>query len=303
MRVAISGATGYLGRKLIECFCSEGHSVLAITRTQNSQITALGKRFGALLTICELETEELLFTLGNFSPDVVFSTTCCYETDAKFLNKTVSSNYLFPAQLLKNCMQINADGKKAGVRFISIGTSLPENLNLYSLTKKQFGDLGYFFSEMGKIQFINVLLESFYGFDEPDNRFIHKSIASLLRNENLEVTEGVQHRDYIFLDDVLDILYYLSVTALTENHYAVPVGTGVSPSIREILTFLHGETHSKSKILYGAKPMRKNEPSTCADISVLRSLGYTKQCKAWKDGMALMVKKLAAKERNNENID
>lgn len=294
MRIAISGATGYLGSKLIGHFCSEGHHVLALARNITPSLSALAGNSDGLLELCDTEADEMLFNISRFGPDTIFSTTCCYETDAKFLNRTVAANYLFPAKLLKYCMQINGmPSANPRIRFISIGTSLPENLNLYSLTKKQFDDLGRFFAEIGKIQFVNVLLESFYGPDEPENRFIRGSISKLLRNESLEVTEGTQRRDYISVGDVIEILYFLGTSRnLTENYYSVPVGTGNAPSIREILDFLHTETRSQSKILYGARPMRKNEPSTCADLSTLRKLGYGRELVSWQDGMRMMINKI-----------
>lgn len=186
-----------------------------------------------------------------------------------------------------------------GIKIISISTSLPKQLNLYSLTKNQFGDLGRFFSEIGKLQFVNVLLESFYGTDEPDNRFIKKSIKMMVKGEKLEVTQGMQKRDYILVQDVVDILMFLATcNTFVENYVEIPVGSGVAPSIREILGFLHSQIHSASEIVYGAKPMRKNEPSTCADLSVLRALGYNKPLTYWQDGMKLMIREVL-----NENSD
>ena len=291
MNIVISGSTGYLGLRLAEHFCSSGHKVLALTRTKNGRLDALAKEYGSL-EICELETDELFFMLSRFSPGVFFSTTCCYETDTRFLNKTVDSNYIFPAQLLKYAMLLRQDAPRQ-IRFISLGTSLPDKLNLYSLTKKQFGDLGRFFAEIGKIQFVNVLLESFYGPDEPENRFIKNSIMKLARGETLEATEGSQHRDYIVTDDVVDMLSFLALSdTLTEDFYSVPVGTGTAPAIREILDFLKQETGSGSKILYGARPMRKDEPSTCADLSMLRKLGYGREPVSWRDGMRMMINKI-----------
>ncbi len=291
MNIVISGASGYLGHRLAGHLCSVGHHVLALTRTKNGRLDALAKKYGTL-EICELETDELFFTLSRFNPDVFFSTTCCYETDTRFLSKTVDSNYIFPAQLLKYAMLLRQDASRR-IRFISLGTSLPGKLNLYSLTKKQFGELGAFFAGIGRIQFVNVLLESFYGPDEPESRFIKSSILKLARGEPLEATEGTQHRDYILTDDVVDMLSFLAVSdTLTEDFYSVPVGTGSAPAIREILDFLKQETGSRSSILYGARPMRKDEPSTCADLTALRMLGYGREPLPWRDGMRMMINKI-----------
>ena len=238
MNVVVSGASGYLGLKLIESFLSQGNRVLAVARNTRDRLGTLAKEHGAL-ELCELDVDDLLFSMAKFAPDVVVSTTCCYETDPKFLTKTVSSNYIFPTTLLKSILQLDRK-----VRFVFTGTSLPANLNLYSLTKKQFAELGEFFSRTGRIQFVNVLLESFYGSDEPANRFIKRSILAMLKNEELPVTDGCQHRDYVCVADVVDAMTFISLSdTLTGNYYEIPLGSGEAPSIREILAFLKAELH------------------------------------------------------------
>jgi hypothetical protein len=55
---------------------------------------------------------------------------------------------------------------------------------------------------------------------------------------------------------------------------------------------LHKETNSQSKLQFGAVEMRKNEPSTVADLSVLRGLGYSKPLTHWQDGMKKVIEAL-----------
>lgn len=176
---------------------------------------------------------------------------------------------------------------------------MPAELNLYSLTKKQFAELGELFANIGKVQFVNILLESFYGSDEPKNRFVLSSAFKLLNNHDLNVTLGTQRRDYIAAVDVIDILSYLSKTKnLNSGYNCISVGSGVSPSIREMLEYLREVIGSDSKINFGAIPLRMNEPSTKADLTNLRKIGYTKELIYWKDGLKMLVEEL-----KNENFD
>jgi len=291
MNIVIAGATGYLGTKLVERLMLApsnsncNYYLLLIVRDESSIPETIKKH--EKVSICNINNDSLHDCIVNFSPDIIFCTTCCYETNPEYLYKTVDSNYVFPAQLL----QITAKIKK--VRFFSIGTSLPPSLNIYSLTKKHFSELGVFFHQIGKIEFINIILESFYGINEPSNRFITKSILSLKANEDLLLTEGIQKRDFIFIDDVIDVLLFLidykGKDILAESEYNIPVGTGIAPSIKEIILFLHNEIHSKSILKFGAVKMRDNEPSTKTDISVLRKLGFSKPLTHWQDGMKKLI--------------
>lgn len=257
-----------------------------IVRDESSVLRTVKKQKN--IYFCNIYNDSLHDCIVNFSPDIIFCTTCCYETNPEYLYKTVDSNYVFPARLL----QITATLEKT-VRFFSIGTSLPPSLNLYSLTKKHFAELGVFFHRIGRIEFINILLESFYGINEPSNRFITRSILQLKANKELLLTEGIQKRDFIFIDDVIEVLLFLvdnkETEILIESGYTVPVGTGIAPSIKEIILFLYNEIHSKSALKFGAVKMRDNEPSTKADLSVLRKLGFSKQLTYWQDGMKKVI--------------
>lgn len=293
MKIAVSGATGYIGGLLIDRLLKDGNYVLGITRKINDKINSLILKYPQNFSVCELISEDMSLALQNFMPEVVYSTTCCYETDIKFLEKTVESNYIFPSKLLKYTIHLNGGG-----RFVNIGTSLPPTLNLYSLTKKQFGELGKFYSDLGKIHFVNVLLESFYGQNEPINRFIPGSIYKFLNNVDINATSGIQKRDYVKVDDVIDVLVFLAKVRLQKNFASVPLGAGDAPQIKEILEYLKEIIGSKSRINFGAIPSRLNEPSTKADLSVLRRLGYSKQMTFWKDGLKELVEEI-----RNENIN
>ncbi|GHU16253.1 hypothetical protein FACS1894163_05260 [Spirochaetia bacterium] len=292
MNIIIAGATGYLGSRLVERLCSyppppDRHNILLILRDESRLSEIL--RDQRNVSICNINDEFLQNRIREFSPDIVFCTTCCYETDPEYLYKTVDANYVFPAQIL----QIAATLGTKLVRFISIGTSLPSSLNLYSLTKKHFAELGVFFQQAGRIEFINLHLESFYGINEPKNRFVTRSVLQLKFNQDLLLTEGTQRRDYIFIDDVIEVLYFLldckKIALLADSGYNIPVGTGIAPSIKEIILFLSEEIHSQSKLKFGAIEMRKNEPSTKADLSILRKLGFSRSLTFWQDGMRQVI--------------
>ena len=297
MKIAVSGATGYIGLHLINKLLENDNQILAITRKNTEKLSSFCKKYEGKISVCEIVSDDLFLAVEDFKPDCIYSTTCCYETDSKFLERTVDSNYTFPSALLKTAIHSGTLTGKP-VRFINIGTSLPSSLNLYSLTKKQFSDLGCFFANLGKIQFLNVLLESFYGSDEPENRFIPRTIRKLLNNEVIDATEGTQHRDYVSAEDVISILSFLTTVNISESFISIPVGSGESPSIREILKYLKLITNSKSKINFGTVPSRPNEPSTRANLTILRNLGYKKEMTYWKDGMKKMMENI-----ENENID
>jgi CDP-paratose synthetase len=290
MKILIAGATGYLGFRLARRFLDnppppQYRELLLLVRNKDNLSKDLQDRDNVF--ICEINSVSLEKTIEIFSPDIVYCTTCCYETDPEYLLKTIDANYVFPSRILRIVANLQTDRL---VRFISVGTSLPSSLNLYSLTKKHFVELGTFFHQKVKVKFVNLLLESFYGVDEPGDRFITRSILQLKANKDLLLTEGIQKRDYVFIDDVIEIMFFFSTCDINKDVYDIPVGSGIAPTIKEIILFLHREIGSKSNLKFGAIKMREHEPSTVADLSIIRQLGYSKPLVHWQDGMKKLIR-------------
>lgn len=109
---------------------------------------------------------------------------------------------------------------------------------------------------------------------EPENRFISSCAKKLRNNEPVSLSEGMQRRDLIQVEDVVDIiskrirLHYL-------NYYmSLPIGSGENHSIIKILEFMKQEMNSESELLFGAIPSREGELDTLADISWYKDIGY-----------------------------
>lgn len=291
MKVVFSGANGYIGYKLVSYHLQHGDDVLAISCNTCDKLNDIKSKYPNSLELCDIIDDTLPIQIFAFHADVIFSTTCCYETDVRFIDKMIDANYGFPARLLKIAHNYASMNKLSRVpRFISISTCLPPTLNLYSLTKNQFDEIGEYFASLNKINFVNVQLENFYGYDEPHDRFIPSCIRKLREGKDLDVTVGTQCRDFIYVEDVIKVLYFLAhIKSVKENPCTVQLGSGTAPQIKEILLWLKKITLSSSKINFGIVPSRKDEPSTCANLNTLRDLGYTDPFLYWQDGMKLMV--------------
>ena len=262
--VLVLGGNGYLGSKIInELLCQD--SVFCTVRK--------GESYNLLNVLPNIhiltdDIEEIKSVILNNKIDVLINTVCCYERQNIPLSSVINANLLFPASIIPFAIE---NGVK---KIITIDTSLPKNVNLYSLTKKELADIGKYYTERhSDLVFYNLMLENFYGKDEPKNRFLHIMIDKLKHNEDLDLTIGSQKRDFIYVEDVLSAFEILIRT----NDYGfhnVPVGTGEGPTIREIITYLKEVTHSNSTLNFGAVPSRNNEPDCISDLSYLEKIGF-----------------------------
>ncbi len=285
MRLVILGATGYLGKKVLEGLVEAGHSMLCITRADMSCLKT------KQIEYCMLGDHQPC--LREFQPELFLNMACCYLRNGKTQQDVLEANFCVPAKLLQDAVECGCK------RYITIGTSLPDNLNIYSFSKKMFTDLGKWYVEQKGIRFINIRLENFYGEDEPLDRFLPSTINKLLRNEDIFLTEGVQKRDFIYIKDVVEAILTLIRKTGPEGIVEIPLGRGEAPSIREVVEYLHHISDSKSKLHFGSIPLRKNEPNTVADIKRMKAHNIEAKMD-WKQGMALLVEE--AKKKQLESV-
>ncbi len=282
MRFLVLGGNGYLGAKAIHCLLENGHSVVYTKRVSSniSRLSDVGEHIVAIPATVEAIT--VLFQYVRI--DWVINMACNYGRADRLYDQVIEANIEFPLGALNVAVEYGIKN------FMTIGTGLPDDFNMYSFSKKMFSEFGEFYVQKHHINFINAKLEMFYESDEPENRFLPLSIKTMMRNEPLDLTEGTQHRDIIMASDVVEAIVHITHAGL-KGHHIIPVGTGEAPTIMEIIEYIHERLKSKSELRYGVIPSRKDEPDCCADTSFLSQIGFTCKYK-WKQGIDKMIKEV-----------
>ena len=261
MKIIVLGSTGYLGGNIVKQLVTDGHDVFCVVRQTSdlSRICHLPIKY----IISSLDQIEL--TLKTEKIDWIINGVCTYNQSARLYEDMFQSNLIFPLSVMNLAMKYGVEN------FVTFGTGLPDDFNVYSYTKSKLSEMGKFFSERSEIRFYDLKLEMFYGGDfEPDSRFLKSMINMLNNNEKILLTSGKQKRDIIRVEDVLRILNGIVSGAIVfDDHYnLLPVGSGENHSIREIVEYLKEQTGSSSELIFGAYPDRKGgEPDTLADMS------------------------------------
>lgn len=274
MNILLTGGTGYLGSHLVEYLLRDGHNIACLVRDiQNlKRLSKLQDR------VSIISMEQMEIAMKQLPPEIVIHTACTYSRGGNTAEDILTGNFLFPLSVLQTAVTAGT------TRWINTDTCLPPRLNSYALSKKQFCQWGQLYAEQGKIQFINLQLEHFYGTDAPEDQFLTWVIKKLRRNEPLELTAGTQKRDFIYIDDVLRVYAAILESRIEDAYIDIPVGTGISSPIREVVEYLKECTHSNSELRFGAIPARSGELDSVCDIHKLRKIGAVPQI-YWKDGM------------------
>ena len=222
---------------------------------------------------CQSDLE--IFEFINLSqPNLVIHAACCYGRSNETFQEIINANIGLGVSILDALSRIAKP-----VSFINIATSLPANTNFYAFTKNQFTQFGRWFCEnsQNKLQFINLVVEHFYGAEESGDKFISYLLNQCISNApEINLTEGNQKRDFIYIDDLLSACKVV-VNKLSEiqQFQSIHIGSGRSTSIKELSLLILRLTKSRSKLKFGALPYRPNElMNSKIDLSVIKSFGW-----------------------------
>lgn len=276
MKILIMGGTGYLGFNILDRLIKANHEIFCVVRKSSdlskfNNFSTCNGGGGYIdkvkIILNDLNNIEEYFKNENF--DWIINAVCAYRPNETLYADMFEANMIFPLKILNLASKYNVKN------YMTMGTSLPDNFNMYSFSKSKLSDFGRFMSGEAEINFIDLKLEMFYGgLYEPLNRFMKSCVVKLKNNEPLLLTAGLQKRDIIHVDDVVSVIIKILNSEIFNGYISLPVGSGEQHSIRKIIEFLKKELNSNSLLNFGAVPSRKNEPDTLADTGWYKNIDY-----------------------------
>jgi nucleoside-diphosphate-sugar epimerase len=278
VRVLLTGASGLIGSHVVPLLVDSGHEVHAVSSKPAEYPAGVQGHILDLLNsdsrplLATLRPSHLLHLAWNVTPGKFWTT----AENVQWLQASLDLVQAFAAEGGQRWVGAGTcaeyDWSQSGV-FCEIGATRPATLYgackcslqmTADLLGKQLGlEVGW-----GRIFYP-------YGPRECGPRLVPSVIRSLLAGERAQCTEGLQVRDFVFVEDVAK-----AFVALLMSPYQGPVniGSGVPVTVRHVITRI-GEIIGRPDLLeIGALPMRGLEPQEMvADISRLRSIGFQPQ--------------------------
>lgn len=274
MRVLLTGATGFLGSHLAHLFVDRGIS-LSVLKRPSSDLERIKKIIGHL-DLHDVDgrgIEKALDSHGEL--DAVVHTATCYGRRGEKRDSIFDCNLYFPLRLLE------AAAEREVSLFINTDTFFPRGyhpMGDYVTSKKDFVDRGRALAASRGVGFINMMLQHMYGPGDQPDKFIPWLIQACLDNlSEVDLTEGSQRRDFIYVDDVSSAFVAVleGLQAGDTSFAEFEVGTGISTTIRDLAKLIHRTTGSSTEMRFGALPLNTHEiMDAVADPSALSQLGW-----------------------------
>lgn len=287
MTILLTGSTGFLGSYLLKSFVNNGYKVIALKRSTSN--TYRINDYLNQMTLYDIDKIEISSIFEIHKIDIVVNTVTNYGRRDNKISSILDTNLVLGLKLLEESVNVNVKA------FINADTLLDRNLNAYALSKSQLVDWMRFLSTK-YTKMINIKIEHMYGPKDDENKFIYWLINQLKQNiEKVDLTSGIQKRDFIYIDDILSAYGIVVQNINTLSSFEeFELGTGDSIEVKTFIEKIYRELlHTQSintKLNFGAIPYRTNENMNMqANTIKLKKLGWKPKVST-EDGIKLIIK-------------
>jgi UDP-glucose 4-epimerase len=210
MRVAVTGAAGFVGRAVVGTVRASGHEAVAMVRHPDvaSRIRELA---GVAVVQVDLrDPASALRAVREIHPDVVIhgawrGAVAAERGSLAQIENLASLRHLIEAALEAKVSRIVGIGSQAeygATNALVTEETVPRPRTLYGICKLAAGQIGLCAAASTSLEFIWLRVFATYGPAQPTTYVIPHVITALLRGESPGLTTGEQELDYLYVADL-----------------------------------------------------------------------------------------------------
>jgi CDP-paratose synthetase len=281
--ILLTGGTGFLGSRILKGELSSGNRIILLKRRYSS--THRIEREVASVKCYDIDQVPLERAFKENRIDLILHCATDYGRKQSDPSQVIEANLMLPLRLLEL-------GEKFNVPcFINTDTIIDKKINYYSLSKSQFKE--WLASCRNEMACFNVALEHFYGPGDDETKFVANMLKLLMqRVDHIDLTLGMQRRDFIYIDDVVDAFRRIIELSAQKGKgfFQYEIGSGQCVSIKDLvflISRLVGNT--STELRFGAIPYREGEVmESNVHLDAILRLGW--KCKVTlEDGLSRVI--------------
>jgi len=258
-KIILTGATGYIGRKLLSRLLERGHSVSVVVREKSPRLSSLPADIEKIFY--DGTFNSLLDGMKDKESGLVIHVASLFLTQHKpeDIGNLIDSNIKFPCHILEAMLACGL------TEIINTGTSWQhyENgdynpVNLYAASKQAFLDMLKFYQEAHQFKAITLELFDTFGPDDERKKLFHLLQEVAKTGKTLKMSPGQQLLDIVYIDDVLNA-YEIAIKQSGKLVGTFTVASGQLHNLQEIVAIYSRISHKKLNIEFSALPYRLRE--------------------------------------------
>lgn len=276
-KILILGGTGFIGSNLVSALIDSGYSPTILTR--NVEKTGLPEEIRQKTFLVELDVTNHSLTkafIEDFRPSLIINSAATHGLEEVSGKSGFKTNYEAAKNLLETALAAEVK------RIILFGSAdeygyqpTPQNENLplkpnspYAVSKAEMTKLALQMHKRENLPVVILRPFTVYGTAQPKGMFLSDAIRCALEGRLFEMSEGIQTRDYLFIEDFVRAVMQAIQTPDIEGE-VFNIGSGNSFPLKEIAAKVWDISGADCSLLkIGARKASVAEMhNTCADIT------------------------------------
>jgi nucleoside-diphosphate-sugar epimerase len=264
-RVLVTGATGFVGSRLVQRLLDEGLTVHLIVRPQSGlqELKSAASRVTVLTH--DGSTGHLVKLVAQAAPDCAFHLASLFvaEHRSEDVVSLLDANVRFGAQLLE-AIALNGVRRlvSAGTSWQHFNSSSYRPSSLYAATKQAFDAILDYYVDACGLRAITLKLFDTYGPGDPRPKLFALLRSAARLQTILDLTPGGQLIDLVYIDDVVEAFFLAGERLLLDRsgpkeEYAVSSGRPLP--LRQVVAIYAEASGATLNVRWGARPYRARE--------------------------------------------
>ena len=252
-QILVTGATGFIGSHLVERLIHDKYDVIILKRSTSD--TWRIKDVLHQVKKYDLDKTGIETIFQNEAVGLIIHLATNYGRQGETIKDIIESNITFPSVLIDSALKKGLKG------IVNIDTSAIDACSFYASTKKAFLHILNYFNKHNGVKIASLQLQYVYGPKDDDSKFIPRLIKSVIRAETIDASPGMQKRDFVFVEDVVDAFIRTIdfMEKIDKDFITLEIGSGKSISLRNFAAIVEDLASKKSWINWGSLAYRKNE--------------------------------------------
>ena len=268
-RILITGATGFIGRRLVQRMAKAGAQIYAgIAPDEEPERIAELPGQVHHVTFDLRDAEAVCGAVSEAAPQVVFHLAAVGVTDPRTDPHLALAVNVGGTLRLLEALRAHPSEPDGIRRVVLVGTCYEygaretveglDPFNTYAASKVAAWAFGRVYWRAHSLPIVTVRPFQVYGPGQPACTLVPSAIRAALAGEDFPMTPGEQKRDFVYVDDVVSGLLVTARVPGIEG-CSLDLGTGRVHTLRHVVEHIWTMTGARGQMLPGALPYRPGD--------------------------------------------